>query len=190
MTTGKQSGRGKRWAVAAVLMVAISACGETERPPAADSTGSAGSSDGQPEPTRYSAKKLGSQETFSLDEVQGQPVLLTSWATWCTVCRYEFPRLEELWQDYRDRGLVVVGVNVNVGGGDDGLVAFIEKKKLTFVQVRDGNNRFQATFHTSVTPESVLMDRKGLVQDHWVGSLDVEAAETIAAIERAIEGGP
>jgi cytochrome c-type biogenesis protein len=188
--TWKQSGRGRRWAVAAVLAAAVSACGETESPSAADDTGSVGPADGQPEPTRYSAKKLGSQETFSLDDVHGQPVLLTTWATWCNVCRYELPRIEELWDDYRDRGLVVVGVNVNVGGGDDGLVAFIEKKKLTFVQVRDGNNLFQATFHTSVTPESVLMNRQGLVQDRWAGSLDVDAPETIAAVERALEGGP
>ncbi len=42
-------------------------------------------------------------------------VVLNFWATWCTPCTAEMPTLEGLWQEYRGRGLVVIGVSVDRG---------------------------------------------------------------------------
>ena len=47
----------------------------------------------------------------SLKELRGSVVLLYFWATWCATCRAEMPRLEKLARDYRDRGVVLLGVN-------------------------------------------------------------------------------
>src|SRR3989454_10795794 len=40
-------------------------------------------------------------------------VVVNFWATWCEPCRLEMPTLETLWREYRDRGLVVLGVSVD-----------------------------------------------------------------------------
>lgn len=152
----------------------------------------AGTSDAgtMPPAVHYTARKLGSEEAFSLDEVRGKAVLLTSWATWCGACRGELPEIDKLWQSDRDRGLLVVGVNVDVGGGDDVLVAFAQKKALSFPQVRDENNLFQATFGTVVVPESRLIDRQGALVEQWSGALDTTAPETAAAVEKALDEKP
>lgn len=155
-------------------------------------SGGTGSGDGGPTPpaVHYTARKLGSEEAFSLDEARGKAVLLTSWATWCGACRGELPQIDKLWQLDRDRGLLVVGVNVDVGGGDDGLIAFAQKKALSFPLVRDENNLFQATFGTVVVPESRLIDRRGALVEQWSGALDTTAPETTAAIEKALAEKP
>lgn len=46
----------------------------------------------------------------SLSEFKGKTVLIHFWASWCEPCRQEFPALSRLSREYRDRGLVVLGV--------------------------------------------------------------------------------
>lgn len=43
---------------------------------------------------------------------KGHYVLVDFWATWCGPCRMEFPYIRQAYQLYKDKGLVVLGVNV------------------------------------------------------------------------------
>ena len=48
----------------------------------------------------------------SLKELRGKIVILQFTASWCSVCREEMPHLEkDVWQDYKDKGLVLIGVD-------------------------------------------------------------------------------
>ncbi|NDJ33413.1 MAG: TlpA family protein disulfide reductase, partial [Chloroflexi bacterium] len=64
----------------------------------------AGPADAGPAPdftlTTYSG------ETYSLDELEGQVIVLNFWASWCAPCAEEAPDLEATWQAYRDQGVV------------------------------------------------------------------------------------
>ncbi len=51
-------------------------------------------------------------ETFRLEDQRGKVVMLQFTASWCGVCRKEMPHIEkEIWQPYKDKGLVVVGID-------------------------------------------------------------------------------
>src|SRR4051812_27563096 len=51
-----------------------------------------------------------SAKTVRLADLKGKIVLLNFWATWCPPCAAEMPDLEKWHTEYKDRGLVIVGV--------------------------------------------------------------------------------
>ncbi len=48
-----------------------------------------------------------------LADLQGKPVVLDFWASWCGPCRSAIPVLERIHQDFKERGVVVLGINVH-----------------------------------------------------------------------------
>jgi len=47
----------------------------------------------------------------SLKELRGKTVILQFTASWCSVCRKEMPHLEQMWQTYKDKNVVLIGVD-------------------------------------------------------------------------------
>ena len=46
-----------------------------------------------------------------LADYKGQVVVVNIWATWCVPCRTEMPKLDALYQQYKDQGLIVFGIS-------------------------------------------------------------------------------
>jgi cytochrome c biogenesis protein CcmG, thiol:disulfide interchange protein DsbE len=132
----------------------------------------------------FAARVLGGTRTVSLRSEIGHPVLLTSWATWCVDCRAELPAIERLSRQERERGLRVIGVNINAGS-DTGPSRFVSDWHLTFPMLHDTDNSYQTAFNTVGVPESVLIDKRGRIVQVWPGALDVASAlPLIRRVER------
>lgn len=123
---------------------------------------------------------------FALSKVVGrQVVVLQFWGIRCGPCLQEFPLLERLYAAYRERGLLVVGVNT------DGLDA----TKLTRAMADRGVNpsypvvldrEFAAAAHYTrwLVPVSVLIDRRGVVRAIHTGyTPELDAAVEAELVE-------
>ena len=44
-----------------------------------------------------------SGEKFNIEEHRGKVVVVNFWATWCAICRAEFPGWQRVYNDYKDR---------------------------------------------------------------------------------------
>jgi len=62
-----------------------------------------------PAPLFESTDLLGNRQRLA--DYRGKVVLVNIWATWCAPCRAEMPTLDRLYQERKDRGLVVLGMS-------------------------------------------------------------------------------
>ena len=119
--------------------------------------------------------------TLALTSLRGQYVLVNFWASWCIPCRDEAPLLERASREYRDRGLVVVGVNIQ--DLEPEARKFIAQFKISYPNVRDRDGRVSRAYGTTGVPESFFIDREGRVVRKFPG-----AAVEWRIWQEAIEG--
>jgi len=100
--------------------------------------------------------------TMASTDLDGQPVVLNLWASWCGPCREEAPTFERLWRRYRDDGLQVIGVNTR--DHDDTARAFAEEYGITYPILRDPDQELVGQL------EEISGIRGALPQTFFVGS--------------------
>ena len=104
---------------------------------------------------------------------QGQYTLVDFWASWCGPCRAETPNMVAVYEKYRDKGLVVIGVPVN-----DQLDA--TKKALVdlgihYPQVLDPSLRVAEQFNITGIPHIILFDPDGSIVAEGLRGTQIEA---------------
>ncbi len=104
-----------------------------------------------------------------LSKLEGKPVIVNFWATWCGPCREEFPALVRKYTQYKDKDLVIVGVNYQDDNSDGGVKIFMENTLVNFPIVRDTGDRVGRMYKVNGLPTSIFIDRKGIIRDIVVG---------------------
>jgi cytochrome c biogenesis protein CcmG/thiol:disulfide interchange protein DsbE len=108
-------------------------------------------------------------DQITLSKLEGRPVLINFWATWCGPCRQEFPALVRMYKKYQGKGLVVLGVNYQDPNPDTGVLTFMKDTLVNFPVVRDTGDRVGQQYRVDGLPTSYFVDRKGIVRDVVVG---------------------
>ncbi|MFL5900786.1 MAG: TlpA family protein disulfide reductase [Solirubrobacterales bacterium] len=106
----------------------------------------------------------------SITEYRGDWVLVNLWASWCIPCREEAPILERFYRRHRDRGVTVVGINVQ--DNRDDAVAFLDDHPATYPQLRSIGNERSAAFGSIGVPENFLVDPRGRLALIWRAPVD------------------
>jgi peroxiredoxin len=105
---------------------------------------------------------------FSLSRMRGRAVLLDFWASWCGPCRAEMPALERLHRQFVERGLLVVGVNVDEPR--ETAARFIEQQGYTFTVLLDRSLEASMLYDARSLPTLVLVDAEGNVRAYGRGT--------------------
>ncbi len=127
--------------------------------------------------------RLDSAGKVSLADLRGKAVVLNFWASWCEPCKEESPMLQEAWERYRDRGLVVLGVNAQDFRKD--ARRFVSRYELTYPIVHDGPGDSLGRFGLQGFPETWWVGRNGRLVGYVQGQFSRNELER--NIERALE---
>jgi thiol-disulfide isomerase/thioredoxin len=141
--------------------------------------------EGQPAPPLTAKEHLGAP----MPNMKGHPVILFFWAHWCPDCKAEAPIIASLLDQYRDRGLLVVGPTRHYGYAEKGVDATPAEELVHIEKVRQqyyGMIKDMAVpvsdedalgYGMDATPTLVLVDRAGKVALYHPGQMTREELE-------------
>ncbi len=119
-------------------------------------------------------------EPVHLADLRGKIVMLDFWATWCQPCRHELPTIEALSRKYKEKNVVVLGIN-----DEDASTArhFLEKNHPDLETLHDGGKKVSRTYGCNAIPTVVVINPEGTVVAHFVGSRSEDVL--VAALKQA-----
>ena len=126
-----------------------------------------------------------SGENFSTSDLRGKVVLVNFWATWCTTCVQEMPKMIDTYRKFAPRGYEMVAVAVQ-SDHPNSVADFTRRRALPFKVALDGNGDIARQFgRVRITPTSFLIDKQGRVLKEYIGEPDW--AEFHALVEKALD---
>ncbi|HEX9917489.1 MAG TPA: TlpA disulfide reductase family protein [candidate division Zixibacteria bacterium] len=113
---------------------------------------------------------------YNLTTIKGDLILVNFWATWCPPCKREIPELIKLQEEYKNKGLGVVGISVDTEGTKK-VRQFVEDYKINYTVFIGNQEVVQRYGGFYGIPVSFLVSKEGIIQKAYIGSLNKEIVE-------------
>ena len=106
----------------------------------------------------------------SLEALRGRVVVVNFWASWCyPACYEEAPALARAWETYKDRGVMMIGINIQ--DKEEPAKKFLTQFGHTFPNAPDLAGRVSVDYGVYGVPETFFIDRAGRVRWKQVGAV-------------------
>lgn len=110
-----------------------------------------------------------------LSDLNGKPVLLNIWASWCTPCRAEMPAMQRVYETYASQGFIILAVNATNQDQLTNAVNFAAEMGLSFPILFDHQGQISKLYQVQALPTSFFIDAQGVIQEVVVGGPMSEA---------------
>jgi len=139
------------------------------RPAAAFFGGGGGIKEGSDAPM-FGGQTIDNQQ-INYSQMKGKRiVVLDFWSIYCASCIEEMPKLTAIYNEFRDKGLVIIGVNLD-SFGTHRVVKFMNgmETKINFPVIIDKNRQVAMAFNAMVLPTTLVIDAAGKIRFYHVG---------------------
>ena len=127
---------------------------------------------GEPAPD-FQLKNLDGQ-SVSLSDFQGKPVLINFWASWCSPCRDEMPYLQQIYEEWSGRGLVVLAINIGESPAE--AKSFLKTHNLSLPVLLDTKQAVAGKYNIRGIPTTFFIDSGGIIQQKIIGTFPSKGA--------------
>jgi len=109
-----------------------------------------------------------SGEPISLDALHGKAVVVNFWASYCVPCQQEARMLERVWQDYRDLGVVFLGVNTEDPQKE--ALDYLAEYGVTYPNAPDQGAKMEKAYRITGIPETFVISTQGEIVRHFIST--------------------
>lgn len=113
-------------------------------------------------------------QSISLSELKGKPVLINFWATWCRPCVFEMPYLQQIHEEWSDKGLVVLAINI--GDSSTEVEGFLQNHNFSLPVLLDTTEVVAQKYGIRPIPTTFFIDKDGIVRNKIIGAFPSKAA--------------
>ncbi|MBW8886546.1 MAG: TlpA family protein disulfide reductase [Fibrobacteres bacterium] len=133
---------------------------------------------------QFTLKDLDGKEWKS-SQLEGKACVLDFWATWCNTCKETIPKLSELSEKFKDKGLTVIGISVDKGSAEK-IMKSAKKLGINYLVLLDKENTLSQTFGFNGIPSLYVFNRKGSLVTAMPGYDPDQEAQLTDAAQKAI----
>jgi peroxiredoxin len=110
----------------------------------------------------------GNGNTIHLTDLKGKVVLLDFWATWCGPCKMTIPHIEAIYEKYKDKNVVVLGVNLDTGDLEK-VKSFIDQYGMKYLVITDPKSAVAGKYMVNSIPTFFIIDKEGNIAKTIIG---------------------
>jgi thiol-disulfide isomerase/thioredoxin len=110
-------------------------------------------------------------KSLTLADLKGKAVILDVWDTWCPPCKAEIPHFISLYNDYKDKGLVIVGI-AGARDGKEAVEKFINDYGVNYLNTLLTPEFNQTYGPIQGIPTTFVLDKNGNIYKKYVGFKD------------------
>jgi cytochrome c biogenesis protein CcmG/thiol:disulfide interchange protein DsbE len=109
-------------------------------------------------------------QPVTMINLQGKPVVLNFWATWCPPCEEELPALEAAFDRYQGEvNFLAVSVEESAGV----VRPFVDERGLTLPVLLDTDGEVVNLYDVKALPTTIFIDANGVIAERYMGALDL-----------------
>jgi cytochrome c biogenesis protein CcmG/thiol:disulfide interchange protein DsbE len=139
---------------------------------------------------RLEGETIPDGDRFGPEDHEGRVLVVNFWATWCAPCRVEQPDLQRVWERYRSRGVVFVGVNYR--DTTPAALDWIRDFGVTYPSLEDPAGSYADDFGFLGMPDTYVVDGGGTIRYAITGPTTEEQLSALLdelLAELAADGG-
>ena len=121
-----------------------------------------------------------SKESFTLNDLKGQALILNFWASWCVSCRSEAQLMEQFWREHKNEGLMMVGIAIQDTPEAAGEFARYYGKTYPLGLDQEGKSAIE--YGVTGVPETFFIDRDGIIRHREAGPVDRRTLEKMLPV--------
>ena len=124
-------------------------------------------------------------EGYKREELKGKILVVDFWASWCAPCKKAFPSLCEIQNEYLDKDVVVVGVNVDKDKSS--MKKFLKKNKYNFKIIYDVDKKLVSKLNVKTMPTTFIVDKNAKIISEKQGYYKKTKTEIKSILDKLID---